>query len=633
MDYVALGLKVGLEWHQRLNTHKLFCNCPSQVGTFPTKMNVRRRIRASMSELGEFDPAVLVEHVRSRNFTYELNPESACLVELDETPPAPFNTEAVSICLEIALLFKMKPVDEIRCMRKTVIDGSNTTGFQRTMLVAVGTPDSVVETDGGTVGLKTLCLEEESAFIVETGAERAEYRLDRLGIPLVEIATLPQIRIPGQAREVAERVGAVMRSTGKVQRGLGTIRQDINVSIREGARQEIKGVQELDLIPLVVEREVERQVSLLNVGTELRSRGAGVDTDCIVDVSGIFSSTGSKVLKSSLEKQQRVMAARVRGFSGLLGQQVQPGRRFGSELADYARVWGGVDGLFHSDELPGYGVTGEEAAAVSRALGAGAGDGFIIVAGPPTRARAALKGVLWRAALAIKGIPEETRRAMPNGNTAYMRPLPGAARMYPETDVSPFVVTVGLIEGIAASLPPLPEERVEALVSKDGLSRHLAEQLVNAPAFSLYEVIVSNCSADRTMIASVLLNTIPFMRREGLNVENLDEAKLILVFRQVVDASLTKEEVERVLSSLCEEPGLGVSPVVEAVRSRRLSEDELREHVRRVIEEHASLIREKGNESLKPLMGVIMKELKGKASGSVIHRILTEEISGKSRGD
>lgn len=593
-------------------------------------MSVRRKIRASMSELGEFDPAALVEHIRSREFTYELNPDSSCLVELDETPPAPFNEEAVRICLEIALLFKMKPVDEIRCMRKTVIDGSNTTGFQRTMLVAVGLPGSVVETEEGNVGLKTLSLEEESSFIVGTGAEKAEYRLDRQGMPLIEVATLPQIKSPGQARKVAEHVGSVMRATGRVQRGLGTIRQDINVSIRDGARQEIKGVQELDLIPLIVEREVERQVSLLSIRDDLRVREAKPLASEIVDVSDIFSRTGSKVLRSSLEMQHRILAVKLAGFSRLLGQQVQPGRRFGSELADYARVWGGVEGLFHSDELPGYGITEAEVTDLSGKLGIGEGDAFVLIAGPQSRATAAIKAVINRSASAILVIPEETRRALANGNTSYMRPLPGAARMYPETDISPFVVKADLIGELSSSLPPLPEERLELLIG-DGVGRHLAEQLVKSPVLQLYGAITSSCSVDRTTIASILLNTIPFLRREGLNVESLNEERLILFFKEVEKLSLSKEVIEETLSLLCKEPDLDVASAVRRTGYQKMNEEALKEYLRGFVDENSDLVKERGEDALRPLMGVVMKELRGKANGSAIHRILVEQIARKMK--
>ncbi|MBO3802756.1 MAG: Glu-tRNA(Gln) amidotransferase subunit GatE, partial [Candidatus Brockarchaeota archaeon] len=509
-------------------------------------------------------------------------------------------------------------------------DGSNTTGFQRTMLVATGTPESVIDADGP-VGLKSVCLEEESAFIVEAGAEKAEYRLDRLGIPLVEVATLPQIRSPSQARKVAERVGAIMRATGKVQRGIGTIRQDINVSITHGSRQEIKGVQELELIPLVIEREVERQVSLLKLRDELGRRNVAPIAGEIADVSKVFLSTGSKVLRSSLEKRQSVLAVKLDGFSGLLGSQVQPGRRFGTELADYARVWGGVEGLFHSDELPGYGITEREVSEVRRALGAKDSDAFVLVAGPEPRARAALEAVVRRANLALEGVPEETRRPLQNGNTAYMRPLPGAARMYPETDIPPFVVTRELLDEISGSLPPMPEERVEAMVAEHGLSRHLAEQLVSSPMLPVYESITSSSGFDRTVVASTLLNTIPFLRREGLRVERLDGGKLASVFREAEKRNLSREEVEEVLSLICKED-LDAASAASRVQSTKIGEGELRRYLEEVVERNSRIVAEKGKDAVKPLMGAAMKELKGKASGSTIHRVLEEVVARKLEG-
>ncbi|MEM2841938.1 MAG: Glu-tRNA(Gln) amidotransferase GatDE subunit E, partial [Thermoproteota archaeon] len=217
---MKIKVKVGLEWHQRLCSRKLFCHCPSNLNLDPEYW-ITRKLRISSSELGELDPAAAVEAARSRIFNYGFNRSSACLVELDEAPPFPLNEEALMIVLKMALYFKMMVVDEVRVMRKTVIDGSNTSGFQRTALVALGTPESYIETSEGKVSLKTLCLEEESAFIVEKGGSEVSYKLDRLAIPLVELATAPEIRSPEQAEELAEEVGLMMRLTGDVQRGLG----------------------------------------------------------------------------------------------------------------------------------------------------------------------------------------------------------------------------------------------------------------------------------------------------------------------------------------------------------------------------------------------------------------------------
>ncbi|MGB9176923.1 MAG: Glu-tRNA(Gln) amidotransferase subunit GatE, partial [Methanoregula sp.] len=275
MDYKALGLVAGIEIHQQLDTQeKLFCHCPTTVREIAEHDGeFARYLRATVSEMGEIDRAAMEEMKHDRKFQY-YSYDTTCLVENDEEPPAPVNDEALSVCLTIGKMFDMMPVPQVHTMRKLVIDGSNTSGFQRTALIAFnGTLP-----DGGQI--ETICLEEEAAQRVSGEV----FSLDRLGIPLIEITTSPCMHTPEDVQNVAEYIGMVLRSTGKVKRGLGTIRQDVNISIADGARVEIKGVQELDLIAEVVRREVQRQQSLLTIRNELKLRGACVDARAGVDV-------------------------------------------------------------------------------------------------------------------------------------------------------------------------------------------------------------------------------------------------------------------------------------------------------------------------------------------------------------
>jgi glutamyl-tRNA(Gln) amidotransferase subunit E len=377
-DYEALGLKAGIEIHQQLNSReKLFCGCPTVLRKFEERSGeFSRYLRATESEMGEIDRAAKEEMMVLRKFCYYTY-DTCCLVEYDEEPPAPLNREALEICLSIAKMVGMTPVEQVHTMRKLVIDGSNTSGFQRTALVAMnGTLPN-----GGAID--TICLEEEAAQRVEGDT----FSLDRLGIPLVEITTSPCMHTPEEVFSVAEYLGMVLRSTGRVKRGLGTIRQDVNISIREGARVEIKGVQELDLIAEVVRREVDRQQNLVRIREELRSRGASVDP-VPRDVTGVFAGTGSSILK----KAKKILAVRLPGFTGLVGREIQPGRRLGSEISDYAKKCG-VGGIFHTDELPAYGVTAEEVAALRVEVGAADRDCVIMVAAGAERAACAAEQV------------------------------------------------------------------------------------------------------------------------------------------------------------------------------------------------------------------------------------------------
>ncbi|MDG6251302.1 Glu-tRNA(Gln) amidotransferase subunit GatE, partial [Methanocalculus sp.] len=321
MDYKALGLTAGIEIHQQLDTaEKLYCRCPTILRNIDEKNGeIRRYLRATVSEMGVIDRAAEEEMKQMRFFSY-YSYDTTCLVENDDEPPTPMNPEALQITLTIAKMLSMTPISQVHTMRKMVIDGSNTTGFQRTALVAMN------GIAGGSCRIESICLEEEAAQRVTDKT----FSLDRLGIPLVEITTTPCMHTPEEVKEIAEYIGMILRSTRKVKRGLGTIRQDVNISIRDGARVEIKGVQELDLIPEVVSREVERQVSLLAIREELKSRGAEV-LPGEIDVTDLFSSTKSKVLK----KAPCIMAATLKGFAGIIGREIQPGRRLGSEMSDY----------------------------------------------------------------------------------------------------------------------------------------------------------------------------------------------------------------------------------------------------------------------------------------------------------
>ncbi len=287
MDYPKIGFKCGLEIHQQLDTHKLFCNCPSIVRDDNPNVLIKRRLRAVAGETGKIDTAAKYELEKNKEFIYEACSTSTCLVELDEEPPHPINQEAINTALEISLLLNAKIVDEIQIMRKIVIDGSNVSGFQRTALIAT---DGYIETSLGKVRIPTICLEEEAAKKIEETKDSVTYCLDRLGIPLVEIGTATDIKNPEHAKETASLLGMILRSTKKVKRGLGTIRQDVNISIKDGARTEIKGFQDLRSIPKVIEYEIKRQLMLIKenkkINQEVRKAEPNLTTSFLRPMSG-----------------------------------------------------------------------------------------------------------------------------------------------------------------------------------------------------------------------------------------------------------------------------------------------------------------------------------------------------------
>jgi len=618
IDYRKIGLKAGLEIHQQLDTRtKLFCKCPTLLrDKKESTFSFKRYLRASKSEMGEVDGAALEEEKYSRTFIYR-GYDSTCLVENDEQPPGELNQEAIDISLEVALLLNMNPVDEVHTMRKIVIDGSNTCGFQRTALVAI---DGNIETEEGVVGVDSLCLEEDAASRIETEGDAVVYSLDRLGIPLVEIGTAPDIRTAEQAREVAEQLGMILRSTGKVKRGLGTIRQDINISIDGGARVEIKGVQNLRLIGKIVKNEVVRQLKLLELKEELKRRGAKAET-LIKNLSGIFANTSSKVIKKSGGK---VFGVCLRGFSGILGTEIQPGRRFGSELADFANKYGA--GLMHTDELPAYGISEEEVSALKRSFDATEDDCVVIVAAERERAEPALKAVLRRAGEAMREIPKETRRALLNGSSAYMRPLPGAARMYPETDVPPVEIDEQKLKYIRSKLPETFEHRKARYKEKFGLNDELADKISRNPNFFLFERIMESYgNIPATLVVRTLTDTLAELMQEEIEVEKLEDLHFLNIFKLLSANAFGKEAVPDILKFLANQPEMSVDKAIEEI-GLKVNMDEVERLIEGIVNTKRDFIREKGARALGPLMGVVMKELRGKVDGKVINKILAEKV-------
>jgi glutamyl-tRNA(Gln) amidotransferase subunit E len=624
LDYRALGLICGIEIHQQLDTAcKLFCGCPTKHREVEeSNFEFFRYLRPSRSELGEIDRAALEEVLVSRRFHYK-SYDSTCLVEADEEPPMEINAEALETSLVIARLLNMKIVDELETMRKMVIDGSNTSGFQRTGYVG---SDGWIETAEGAVGISILSLEEEAARIIEDRGDSVVYSLDRLGIPLVEIGTAPDIVSPAHAREVASYLGMILRSTGRVKRGLGTIRQDVNVSIKGGARVELKGVQALNLVDKVVEFEALRQVRLLEIKEELVRRRASVDA-AVWDVSDIFASTGSKVLARALKSGGVVLACRLAGFVGLVGREIQPDRRLGSEMSDRAKR-AGVGGIFHTDELPAYGITAEEVEAVRCLLAAGEDDAVIMVTGPRERAEKALQAVLVRAREALSCVPEETRRALPSGCSEYMRPLPGSARMYPETDVPSVVITDEMLSQLR--LPELFAERSQRFERQYRLSAELAHVMAASPNYLLFEEIVLqnkwNCPFSPTIVVRALETTPIELAREGVPVSNLTERHYRDCFSLMAQGRVAKEGLTDLLRALAAHPEMTADEAAKAAGLAGVDWANVEKAVQAIVAGKVDLVRSKGERAAAPLMGLVMKELRGKADGFMVSAILKKEI-------
>lgn len=585
------GLKVGIEIHQRLDSHsKLFCNCSTRMAQEESGI-IKRKLKAVAGELGNVDPAALHELMRGREFFYHRY--GSCLVEQDDEPPHQLNREAFAISLQVAKLLGAHVPEEIHIMRKTVIDGSNTSGFQRTAIIAM---DGSIETSEGSVAIPTIGLEEEAAQILSRESGKVEYGLDRLGIPLIEIAT-SVMKSGKQAKEAALKLGALLRSV-KVQRGLGTIRQDVNISIPGGSRVEVKGFQDVDFIETLISLEVERQRSLLAIRDELKK--TVFKTENIIDVTHVFQSTKNRKISSMINEGKKIWAMKLEGFEGLLKRKISGERTLGRELSGYAKAYG--SGIMHSDEdVKKYEIEGEFDA-LRKELKSAQRDLVMIAIGE----RKAIEAVSERVKRLFEGVPEETRESNEDYTTSYSRPLPGKSRLYPETDVPPAKL-------FDVALPETLDQKKQRYM-KIGLNSQLCEELFRSPFSHLFEDFQKN----PVRTATLLTATLKELKRDGNKMDNISEANLRELLVEMEKTEIPKEKVSDILIGFTEGRGM---PKLEGADI-----DEVVKAIDDEIAKNKSLVEKEGEQAFQKLMGPVMARLRGRVPGAIISEELKKRL-------
>ena len=653
-----LGVMVGLEIHQQLATgKKLFCGCPpAEPDAYPITFS--RRLRSSSGEVGGHDPAALFEGAKAKTITYYANYNSSCLVEQDEEPPHRLDPDAKRTALTIASALKSKTYTELHTMRKTVVDGSNTTGFQRTMLVSEGGSFDVPPPqgqEGGApdtkrIGVQSICLEEDAARILEAGSHAdvgaKGYGLERLGVPLVEIATEPfAVSDPDAVRAAALSLGRLLRGTRMVTRGLGSIRQDVNVSIRDGGGSvvEVKGVQQLDQLADVVSYEAYRQHGMTAISARLRERRWEHDASRDrADVTGVFrQSASSKIIQRAIKQNHAIMAVAFRNAAGIFGYSPHEDVRLGKEIAELVRRFG-VGGIFHSDELPAYGITERDVAGVAGLLQASLDtDAFIMLAAPAGRTGPIIDQIISRVRrIATDGVPADTRLAAADGRTAFLRPRPGSARMYPETDVPTITITREELDCAAADVPKPWSEAVSDLQDAYGINRQLAEQLWDSPYLELFEEIASGRGAraataavEPTFVASALCSSITRLgRQEGMDAGRLDDQMIRETFEMLGENEIAKESVEMIFQSIMSAKAGTVPDAIKSASIQSVGADELGEIVSGIIQDNMEMISNQGERAAGPLMGIAMKRLRGRAPGQRVNELVVSGIADALRG-
>jgi glutamyl-tRNA(Gln) amidotransferase subunit E len=621
--------KVGLEIHQQLDSkNKLFCNCRI-VDSTEHDFTFKRILHPTQSEMGAYDQAALFESKKIKTVKYLSSKNSNCLIESDEEPPEMVNAEALELVLTIALALHCTIEDELHVMRKIVIDGSNTTGFQRTILVA---RNGYLDVDEVRVGIQSICLEEDAARIINEQKDDKDdtkiFALDRLGVPLIEIALDPISNTPIFVTKVAQTIGRLLRATKKVTRGLGSIRQDVNISTNGGAVVEVKGVQQLSQLALVIDYETKRQDGLTQIAKELKNRKIDESKflGSITDVTDYMKLSNSKIVKKILSGDSKFMGLVLREFHGMLSFEPHQGIRLGKELGEVAKSYG-IGGIFHSDELPNYGITNEDVKSLTSILKVNENDSFILVGGPSILLNSVVSELSNRIRKAFFGVVAETRSVRVDGVTVFSRPRPGSSRMYPETDIPYISIDENRLKELSKSIPLQWNEIIDQICKKYNINSTLAENIFDSQYYSLFENVASHTSINPAFIISKLTEDLVSLERQGYDSSILNKEDLFYLFEQLDKSRISKESIQIIFEKLLRKEGGSVKEIIEALGSEGVTEDDIDGVIEKIIIENENIISQKGMDSIGLLMGRCMSVLRGKVDGEKVNKKLVTRLT------
>jgi glutamyl-tRNA(Gln) amidotransferase subunit E len=561
--YGELGFKSGLEIHQQLDTSKkLFCHCPVGYRRDDPDAVILRHMRPTLSEMGTYDGTALMEFKTKKQVIYQLYRENVCTYEMDDTPPFPVNQEALDYAIEIALMLNCQLVDEVHITRKQYLDGSIPTGFQRTAIIGV---NGWVPYRDRKIQIQQLALEEDACREIDDKGHTIRFRTDRLSTPLVEIVTKPDMKTPHEAAEVDGLLGRLLRASGRVRRGIGTVRQDVNVSIDGSERIEIKGVPRTPDIRPLTHYEALRQEALLELRGRLRDRGITAESfeGTFQDVTVFFQDPEECQRCGIPEGAERVNAVNLKGWKDLLRHRTQPGLTFAAEISGRVRVIACLDRMpnIHvldnqvEGRLPGeLGISIEVEEQIRKETGARENDTLVLVWGPMEDAGTGAEEVIIRAREAAEVIPQETRQHLVDKcRTDFERILPGPDRMYPDTDSAPVAISRKRVERITAIRAPLPWDR-EKNYRALGIPEHLVLQLAIHPRAGLFDRLVKDLPLSPLSTAVALVEWLKAIKRdrleEGLKLHTPDDELIYDIFKKAAERETPRRALYHALERL-----------------------------------------------------------------------------------
>ena len=623
-DYDRIGFMSGLEVHQQLFTkHKLFCKCPAGIYQKPDEYDaeVIRHMRPTLSELGEYDGTALMEFKTRKEIIYHLSNNTACTYDIDDTPPFPINREALEIAIRISLLSKLNIVGEVHITRKQYLDGSIPTGFQRTGIIGV---EGEIQIKHKKIRLIQLSLEEDSCREVSDVGHTRVYRTDRLGMPLIETVTYPDCINPEEVRETCDYIRFLNRSTGLVRTGIGAGRQDVNVSCRGGSRVEIKGVAHTKWIPELTHNEAFRQWALLNIRDKLLNKIKDHKNWKIgsVELNNKIFKVQNGLLKEALLNNYTVVAVNLPGFKSILSYFTQPGKMFANEIEERLKVIACLEKpfMFHSEQFDPADCAYDEVHALLKSKPE---DAQIVFWGPEDDIKTALETIEERCLMAFEGVPNETRKSFEDGTTIFERVLPGADRMYPDTDSPPIPLTNELIDKLSNDLPSDIIDRYHQL-KKWNIPEDTYTYIFSRDHFQLIEKIILTLKIDPVYVGTFIGHTLKFIEGHYTAAEAFNYKIIFAMFRYLQQQNIELELARYMMPVLYEHPKMDFDSVLDSLNFKKIKENDIITLIPHLKKKFYEINQRDTNENEG---NWIMGELRKKAIGNIALNKLAKHIT------
>ncbi|MCX7909341.1 MAG: Glu-tRNA(Gln) amidotransferase subunit GatE [Ignavibacteria bacterium] len=616
-DYEALGFRAGVEIHQQLETNqKLFCRCPSPKPPYDNTYHTEivRTMRPTPSELGEIDPSILMEYKTRKEIHYRINRNNICTYELDQTPPFEINQEALDIALQFCFIFNAKPIDEIYILRKHQLDGSIPSGFQRTALIGV---DGFVEFNGRNIHLSQIILEEDAAREHSDQFHIRTFYTDRLGIPLIEIVTEPELKSPNEVKEFCELIRNYFIVSGKGRVGSGTFRFDLNISITGGTRIEIKGIDKIKNVPIIAYNEVRRQWNLIRLRDELNRKGITPETFSFksFNIYKVLKNTEYYPIAKCLANGGEVHCILFPKWAGLLKWPTQRYTVFSQEISDRVKVIACLTetpNIIVSDIIDNT-ISREEIDKTRKFIGASDKDAFVIVWGNSDDVKTAVDEIIVRLHEATQGIPSESRRALKDGTTAFERILPGTDRMYPDTDLPTLVLDSHKFERIRLSLSETFGQRLKWCLNNN-IPKVIISKVATSRRFELIRDISKEMELSPSFVANELLSSFRWLRRKKLNTSLISNEQIKEVFKLYKSGKILKEGIKYAFELILKGQERYILHLLSPVS---INEIETAFHRAILYLKNARLYHPEKTKEI--AVGLIMQQLRGRVEGRFVH--------------